>query len=166
MGNRVLDQIERGPYISVAAVLRLKWRGGQKGVRAAFSVPCPGRPAAKNGARSKLHPTLKAICLQRCQVTFKMWHLYIVRCRDASLYTGIATDVVRRFAEHAAQGKKCPRYLRGKAPLELVFTVEAGSHAEAARLEVLVKRISKADKERLVKGQKALAALVGRRDNG
>ena len=95
-----------------------------------------------------------------------MWHLYIVRCRDASLYTGIATDVVRRFAEHAAQGKKCARYLRGKAPLELVFTVEVGSHAEAARLEVLVKRISKADKERLVKGQKALAVLVGRQDNG
>ena len=95
-----------------------------------------------------------------------MWYLYIVRCRDTSLYTGIATDAVRRVAEHAAQGKKCARYLRGKAPLELVFSVEAGSHAEAARLEVLVKRISKADKERLVKGQKALAALVGRRDNG
>ena len=95
-----------------------------------------------------------------------MWHLYIVRCRDASLYTGIATDVVRRVSEHAAQGKKCARYLRGKAPLELVFSVEVGSRAEATRLEVLVKRISKADKERLVKGQKALAALVGRRDNG
>jgi putative endonuclease len=100
------------------------------------------------------------------RLTVKMWHLYMVRCRNDSLYSGIATDVVRRFAEHAAQGKKCARYLRGKAPLELVFTVVAGTHSEAARLEALVKKVSKADKELLVRGQKSLAALVGRQKDG
>ena len=89
-----------------------------------------------------------------------VWYLYMIRCCDSSLYTGIATDVARRFNEHAAQGKKCARYLRGKAPLELVFVAEAGTRSEASRLEALLKRASKAHKERVASGQKSLAALV------
>ena len=88
-----------------------------------------------------------------------MWYLYLVRCSNSSLYTGIATDVVRRFAEHAAQGKQSAKYLRGKDPLTLVFTVEIGSRAEASRLEMKLKRLSKAKKELLVKGERSLASL-------
>ena len=88
-----------------------------------------------------------------------MWYLYIVRCRDSSLYIGIATDVARRFEEHRSQGKKCAKYLRGKNPLELVFTVEAGTRSEASRLEAMLKRSSKVNKELLVKGEKSLASL-------
>ena len=86
-----------------------------------------------------------------------MWHLYIIRCSDASLYTGITTDVERRFNEHAGQGKLCAKYLRGKDPLVLVFTAEAGRRSEALQLEARVKRLAKADKERIVSGQKNLA---------
>ena len=88
-----------------------------------------------------------------------MWYLYLVRCSNSSLYTGIATDVVRRLAEHAAQGKQSAKYLRGKDPLTLVFTVEIGSRAEASRLEMKLKRLSKAKKELLVKGEHSLASL-------
>ena len=88
-----------------------------------------------------------------------MWYLYLVRCSNSSLYTGIATDVVRRFAEHAAQGKQSAKYLRGKDPLTLVFTVEIGSRAEASRLEMKLKRLSKAKKELLVKGEHSLTSL-------
>jgi predicted GIY-YIG superfamily endonuclease len=53
------------------------------------------------------------------------WHLYVVRCRGGELYTGIATDVVRRLSEHeSGAGAK---YLRGKGPLALVFSTSANT---------------------------------------
>lgn len=78
------------------------------------------------------------------------WFLYMIRCRDGSLYTGITTDVTRRFSEHCEQGDKCARYLRGRAPLELVFFIKAGDRAHASRLEYLVKRLPKVEKELIV----------------
>ncbi|MBE9029601.1 GIY-YIG nuclease family protein [filamentous cyanobacterium LEGE 11480] len=88
------------------------------------------------------------------------WFLYIIRCADNSLYTGITIDLDRRFAEHQAQGKKCAKYLRGKAPLELVFTTPAGANkSEASKLERQIKRRSKQTKERLIQGTTTLATL-------
>ena len=80
------------------------------------------------------------------------WFVYIIRCRDNSLYTGISTDVGRRLAEHAAQGRASARYLRGRAPLELVFKIEAGTRNEALALEHRIKKMTKAAKEQLVVG--------------
>jgi putative endonuclease len=88
-----------------------------------------------------------------------IWFLYIIRCRDDSLYTGITIDIDRRLAEHQAQGKKSAKYLRGKGPLKLVFTKSVGSKSAAARLELRVKKCSKAVKERLVTGESSLAEL-------
>ena len=79
------------------------------------------------------------------------WYLYLVRCADGSLYTGIATDVTRRFAEH--QAGKGAKYLRGRGPLQLVYQQAAGDRSKATRLELRVKALSKVDKERLVKGR-------------
>jgi putative endonuclease len=88
------------------------------------------------------------------------WFLYLIRCNDNSLYAGITVDLVRRFAEHEEQGKKCAKYLKGKAPLTLVFTSPAGAtKAEASRLEFQVKRLSKGRKERLASGTVSLAEL-------
>ena len=50
------------------------------------------------------------------------WFVYIIRCGDLSLYTGIATDVDRRFAEHESQGAKAAKYLRGATPLDLALS--------------------------------------------
>jgi putative endonuclease len=76
------------------------------------------------------------------------WYLYMVRCRGGCLYTGIATDVERRFAEHqAGQGAK---YLRGKWGLKLVFKKMIGTHSLALKIERRVKRLPKHKKERLV----------------
>jgi putative endonuclease len=88
-----------------------------------------------------------------------IWFLYLIRCADNSLYTGITTDLDRRFAEHQSQGKKCAKYLRGKAPLELVFTTEVGTKSDAARLELRLKKCSKATKEKLVTGAIALDSI-------
>jgi putative endonuclease len=81
-----------------------------------------------------------------------VWFLYIIRCRDYSLYTGIATDVGRRFIEHE-QGHGA-KYLRGKGPLTLEFYKKAGSRSRALTLECRIKQLSKAEKERIVVTQR------------
>lgn len=77
------------------------------------------------------------------------WSVYIIRCADGSLYTGITTEVERRFAEHELQGLKSAKYLRGRAPLELVYSRVVGTRSEAAKEEWRIKRLSKAEKESL-----------------
>ena len=78
------------------------------------------------------------------------WWVYIIRCKDNSLYTGITTDVVRRFAEHQEQGKKCAKYLRGRLPLKLVFTQLVGDKVAASSKEYAIKKLSKQQKELLI----------------
>ena len=77
------------------------------------------------------------------------WHLYVVRAADGSLYTGVATDVARRLDEHQA-GARGARYLRGRAPLELVYERLIGDRGLALKLESRLKKLPKADKESLV----------------
>jgi putative endonuclease len=84
------------------------------------------------------------------------WHLYLIRTRRGALYTGITTDVVRRFAEHQAGGPKCAKYLRGRGPLELVFYQKIGTRGEALQAEMMVKKLPKTAKEALVAGQRGL----------
>ncbi|MDX8391825.1 MAG: GIY-YIG nuclease family protein [Mariprofundaceae bacterium] len=83
-------------------------------------------------------------------MTEKNWFLYLIRCRDNALYTGITTDVKRRFSEH--QSGKGAKYLRGKHPLKLVYQQAAGSHANALKIEIAIKKLSKKDKERMILG--------------
>ncbi len=77
------------------------------------------------------------------------WYLYIVRCRDGSLYTGISTDVKRRLAEH--RENRGAKYLRGRGPLSLVFKKIVGSHTVALKTERLVKKLPIYKKERLIR---------------
>jgi putative endonuclease len=87
------------------------------------------------------------------------WLLYMIRCADNSLYTGVTIDVDRRFAEHQAQGKKSAKYLRGKGPLALVFTTPVGKKSAAMRVEWRLKQCSKHTKEKIVAGTTTLEAL-------
>lgn len=77
-----------------------------------------------------------------------MWHVYIVRCGDGSLYTGIATNVEERVAKHNAG--KGAKYTRGRGPVVLVWHEAAESESAARVREAAIKRRPKADKERLV----------------
>jgi putative endonuclease len=72
----------------------------------------------------------------------------MVRCRDGSLYTGIATDIARRFAEH--QSGKGAKYLRGRTPLILVYKKRIGSRSLALKIECIIKRMPKERKEGVV----------------
>ncbi len=78
------------------------------------------------------------------------WYLYIIRCYDGSLYTGISTSVGRRFDEHQRQEETGSKYLKGRRPLTLVFQTRLGSRSLALRVETRVKKLSKARKEKLV----------------
>ena len=81
------------------------------------------------------------------------WFLYLIRCKHGQLYTGITTDVERRFEEHKSHDKKGSKYLRGKAPLRLVMKKRIGNKSLALKIEAKVKKLSKAKKELLVDGK-------------
>ncbi len=74
--------------------------------------------------------------------------VYLLRCRDGSLYCGWTTDVARRLAEH--QSGKASRYTRSRLPVELVWSRRMGSRAEALREEHRIKRLPRAQKLRLL----------------
>jgi len=81
------------------------------------------------------------------------WFLYVIRCKHGKLYTGITTDVERRFAEHTRNDKKGAKCLRGKAPLTLVMKKKIGSRSMALQIEAKVKKLSKIKKEMFVDGK-------------
>ncbi|MEL6090058.1 MAG: GIY-YIG nuclease family protein [Plesiomonas shigelloides] len=85
------------------------------------------------------------------------WWLYMVRMADGRLYTGISTDVARRFSQHV--NGKGARALRGKGPLTLVWQQEVGAHSVALKLEYRLKRWRKARKEALINSPTLFAEL-------
>ena len=91
-------------------------------------------------------------------MALSQFSLYIVRCADGQLYTGIATDVEKRLAEHESSPRGA-KFLRGKGPLEVVFSETVGDRATALQLEYRVKRLNRAQKLELVDGRRCLADL-------
>ena len=86
------------------------------------------------------------------------WCVYLVRRADNALYTGIATNVERRFVEHCeGRGAKA---LRGRGPLQLLSFGPAGDRSLAQRVEARIKRLSKTEKERLAMSRRALAGFI------
>lgn len=81
-----------------------------------------------------------------------VWWIYMLRCGDGTLYTGIATDVRRRISEHEGQGPKAAKYLRGRMPLKLVFEKKIGTRSEATREELRLKKLSRREKLILLSG--------------
>ena len=78
------------------------------------------------------------------------WHVYFIRTRHGSLYTGIATDVARRLAEHEQANGRGAKYLRSKGPLELAYQAKIGDRSLALKVERCVKKLKKDQKERIV----------------
>ena len=88
-----------------------------------------------------------------------VFSLYIVRCSDDTLYTGIASDVRKRISEHESSARGA-KYLRGKGPLRLEFVEPVGDRGVASTLEFRVKRLTRARKEALISGRESLADLL------
>ncbi len=91
--------------------------------------------------------------------------IYIVRCRDGTLYTGITTNVQRRLQEHAT-GRRGAKYARGRGPLELVFEQPARDRAAASRIERCIKQLDRSEKEALIAGAKSLRDIVAVHNDG
>ena len=81
--------------------------------------------------------------------------LYILRCSDGTLYTGIACDVPGRLDEHR-NGVRGAKYLRGRCPFSLVFQRAVGNRSAAQRVEHYVKKLGKQDKLDLIAGRREL----------
>ena len=78
----------------------------------------------------------------------KRWKLYILRCGDGSLYTGIALDVQARLEQH--QDGTGAKYTRGRGPLELVYSEECGDHSAALKREIEIKALPREEKLKLI----------------
>jgi len=81
------------------------------------------------------------------------WYVYIIRCSDASLYTGITTDLERRFAEHANHNgkQKGAKYFRARSPEEIVYVEGGHTRSTASRREAVVKKLSRQEKLLLIR---------------
>jgi putative endonuclease len=78
----------------------------------------------------------------------KRWYVYLILCRNGSIYTGIARDVIARFAQHLAGTGA--RYTRANPPRVLLAKFHCPTQSDAARLEAAIKKLGAADKRRLV----------------
>lgn len=78
----------------------------------------------------------------------KVWTVYILRCGDGSLYTGIAVDVQHRLQMH--RSGKGAKYTRGRGPLELVYQEVCEDHSHALRREFAIKALSREEKMALI----------------
>lgn len=81
----------------------------------------------------------------------KDWFIYIVKCSDDSLYTGITTDLDRRIIEHNDTSKPLgARYTRSRQPVKLVYFESSSSRSLATKREMEIKQLNRTDKLSLV----------------
>ena len=83
-------------------------------------------------------------------MTADAWQVYIVRCADGSLYTGIARDLERRIAEHNADKGAGASYTRSRRPVRLVYQEPAADRSTASKPEYQIKQLSRAEKLALI----------------
>ena len=83
-----------------------------------------------------------------------MWFVYMLRCRDNSIYTGITNNLDKRIEAHiSGNGSK---YLRGRLPVELIYKEDFLNRSTASKREIEVKKLKKKEKELLIKSAKQL----------
>ena len=78
-----------------------------------------------------------------------LWYVYIVRCADDTLYSGIAKDVARRIGEHNTDNRLGAKYTKSRRPVQLVYTESCTSRSEATRREAEIKKMRRSRKEKL-----------------
>ena len=85
----------------------------------------------------------------------------MLRCKDNSIYTGITTDLKRRFSEHLAQNEKCAKYTLTHEALKLESAWQTENRVLASKLEFFLKTLTKEKKERLLKDSNLLESFLG-----
>lgn len=82
-----------------------------------------------------------------------MWYVYIVRCADNTLYTGICKDVVRRIEEHNSSGTLAASYTRARRPVTLVYSEAADTRSAALKREYQIRQLTRQEKDELLKAR-------------
>mgnify|MGYP003399048987 CR=1 FL=1 len=90
-----------------------------------------------------------------------MYYTYMLRCKDNSLYTGITTDLERRFKEHKEKGEKTAKYTLTHTAEKMEAAWESENRVLASKLEFNIKKLSKKQKEELIRNPKLLDSFLG-----
>ena len=90
-----------------------------------------------------------------------MYYVYILRCEDDTLYTGITTDVKRRFTEHREDKVKGAKYTKAHKPKEIAAAWGVGTKSDASKLEYRIKKLGRAEKEELISNKADLSEISG-----
>lgn len=86
------------------------------------------------------------------------WTVYILECGDGTYYTGIARDLEKRIGEH--RSGKGAKYLRGRGPLEIVFSKKVESHGSALKYEIKIKKLPRPKKTTLISDPSQISKLL------
>lgn len=92
--------------------------------------------------------------------------MYLLRCVDGSLYTGITTDLKRRFSEHVAGDKKGAKYTKTHAPEKVVAAWRVGNRSVASKFEWRIKHLTKQQKEALCEAPELVVEFASVEDAG
>lgn len=79
-----------------------------------------------------------------------MYYTYILKCEDGTYYTGITTDVFRRFSEHKSGGRLSAKYTKRHKPVSIEAVWSSNGRSEASKLEYFIKKLSHSEKEELI----------------
>ena len=90
-----------------------------------------------------------------------MYYTYMLRCKDNSLYTGITTDLERRLKEHKEKGEKTAKYTLTHNAIKIEIAWESDSRVLASKLEFHIKKLTKKQKEELIKNSQLLNKFLG-----
>lgn len=78
------------------------------------------------------------------------WQVYLLECADGTLYTGVSRDLARRLLQHNGERAGGPKYTRGRRPVHLLWSAPAADRSEAQQREAAIKKLSRADKLKLL----------------
>jgi putative endonuclease len=78
------------------------------------------------------------------------WQVYLVKCADGTLYTGVAADLERRLAQHNGKRAGGPKYTRGRRPVQLLWCAVAANRSEAQQREAAIKKLPRSEKLKLL----------------
>lgn len=79
-----------------------------------------------------------------------MYYTYMIRCKGDTLYTGITTDIERRFNEHSNKDEKGAKYTKGHDALKIEAVWESENRSQASKLEFAMKKLTKQQKEEII----------------
>ena len=84
----------------------------------------------------------------------KKWLIYILECRDGSLYCGITNNIEKRLKQHKGEIKGGAKYTRSHWPCKLVYKEKSASRSQALKREAIIKKMSKVEKQTLINSLK------------